>query len=856
MPTPAPPAVPADPADATPDATADEARRLARLRELFVLDSPAEPVFDAIARLASQVCGTPIALMSLVDEERQWFKANVGLAGVNETPRDVAFCAHAIEGDAVLEVPDATQDPRFATNPLVTGQPDIRFYAGAPMVVPTGERIGTLCVIDREPRQLDAAQTQLLRALAEIATGALTMRRDLIDRSLSVRSEHERSLRDNQTFLSRTGRVAGVGGWEITLADSKVNWSPETRQIHEVPADYTPSLATAISFYAPEAQPVIQQAVERGLAHGEPWDLELPFITATGRRTWVRAMGEVEFEGGKPVRMAGAFQDIGERKLLEQRVARSERFMRQITDSLPVGIGYLDTEQRFQFANQALCERFGRKHDDIIGRTRAELTGGVDDAPLAPKVAAAFAGHAQRFEADELMGDVCRRVELRLIPDIDDTGQVRGLFTTGEDITERAAAERNLRLLTTIFDNTSDWVVQTDWRGRIIYMNPAVRQAVGIAPDEDVSQRLVSEFNTPETNQQFDAQILPTAKAQGVWLGETTVRVADQRVVPISHMVIAHRDGNGRVERYSSVMRDISAQARAKQQAQRQTATLRSITESIPASIAVVDADARYRFVNSGFERWLGQSRDETIGRKVSDVLGTAEFEQRLPWVKRALAGETVHFEHDERGRGRSAHLAISYVPLRLDDGSVDGFVAMTQDITERKREEARLLQMTHRDALTGALNRSGFEHYLQAQVDAGTAASLALLYIDLDRFKPVNDQHGHAVGDLVLQIFTQRLQHLVRPTDAVARLGGDEFAVALAGVRESANASAVAEKVVAAANTPFGCGPLEVHIGASVGMAYGTDAATGWAELLARADAMMYRVKEASRGEPHATER
>lgn len=856
MSNPAPPDSPHASAPARAESTSDEARRLARLRELVVLDSPAEPVFDAIARLASQICGTPIALMSLVDEERQWFKANVGLPGVNETPRDVAFCAHAIQSDTVFEVPDALQDPRFASNPLVAGTPDIRFYAGAPLVVPSGERIGTLCVIDRQPRRLDPTQIELLRGLAVIATGALTMRRELIDRSLSVRSDYEHALRENQTFLSRTGRVAGVGGWQIELGTNTITWSDETRRIHEVDDDYVPSLATAIGFYAPEAQPVIERAVQQGLAHGEPWDLELPFITAAGRHTWVRAMGEVEFDHGVAVRMAGAFQDIGERKRLEQRVAHSERFMRQITDSLPVGIGYVDADERFRFANQALCERFGRTRDDILGHTRSELSGDRDDAQLAPKIAAAFAGEAQRFEADEVIGAATRRVEIRLIPDIDDAGHVRGLFTTGEDITERAVAERNLRLLTTIFDNTSDWVVQTDWRGQIGYMNPAVRHALGLAPEEDVSQRFVSEFNTPETNQRFAAVIVPTAKAQGVWLGETTVLVAGQRIVPISHMVIAHRDRNGRVERYSSVMRDISAQAHAKQQAQRQTATLRSITESIPAAIAVVGTDGRYRFVNGGFERWLGRSRDDVIGRKVSDVIGEADFARRLPWIKRALAGEAVHFEHDERERGHAAHFAISYVPLRLDDGSFDGFVSIAQDITERKREEARLLQLSYRDSLTGALNRSGFERYLQAQMDAGAASSLALLYIDLDRFKPVNDQHGHAVGDLVLQMFAQRLQHLVRPTDAVARLGGDEFAVALTGVREIANATAVAEKVIAAANTPFGCGPLEIHIGASVGVAHGTDEATGWTELVARADAMMYRVKESSRGEAPASQR
>ena len=120
----------------------DDEARLRSLVNLEVLDTAPEAEFDALVKVAAMVCGVPISLLSLVDESRQWFKANVGLPGVNETPRDVAFCAHAIHGDALFEVPDATKDARFADNPLVTGDPTIRFYAGAPLstALPVGSR--------------------------------------------------------------------------------------------------------------------------------------------------------------------------------------------------------------------------------------------------------------------------------------------------------------------------------------------------------------------------------------------------------------------------------------------------------------------------------------------------------------------------------------------------------------------------------------------------------------------------------------------------------------------------------------------------------------------------------------------
>lgn len=143
----------------------DEPKRLAALRRYQLLDSAAEPSFDEIVGLAAQLCDAPIALVSLVDEHRQWFKAKVGLATA-ETSRESAFCAHAILGDGPLVVEDAKADARFADNPLVNGDPGIRFYAGAPLRTADGHALGALCVIDRQPRTLTSLQRNALSTLA------------------------------------------------------------------------------------------------------------------------------------------------------------------------------------------------------------------------------------------------------------------------------------------------------------------------------------------------------------------------------------------------------------------------------------------------------------------------------------------------------------------------------------------------------------------------------------------------------------------------------------------------------------------------------------------------------------------
>jgi GAF domain-containing protein len=154
----------------------NEGHRLKVLWQYDVLDTVPEEVFDDLTDLAAYICDAPIALISLVDEDRQWFKSRVGLS-VAETSRDISFCAHAILKSDLFIVPDATKDLRFKNNPLVTGKDRIRFYAGAPLVTPDGYALGTLCVLDKKPRQLRPEQQQALRVLARHVVSQLELRR-------------------------------------------------------------------------------------------------------------------------------------------------------------------------------------------------------------------------------------------------------------------------------------------------------------------------------------------------------------------------------------------------------------------------------------------------------------------------------------------------------------------------------------------------------------------------------------------------------------------------------------------------------------------------------------------------------
>jgi GAF domain-containing protein len=223
-----------------------ESARLAALRAYRQLDTPPEQAFDEITALAAQVCGTPISLAVLLDTDRQWFKSRHGLA-VQQTSRDIAFCAHAIMTTDVMIVEDAKNDARFADNPLVTGEPHIRFYAGAPLVDPDGHALGTLCVIDRVPRRLAAWQQNALNTLARQVVAQMVLQRvaGLLAGALEALKVHEefvaicswcKEVREGSNWKRVEEYLSRLTGANITHGMCPACYERHMRALRELPA--------------------------------------------------------------------------------------------------------------------------------------------------------------------------------------------------------------------------------------------------------------------------------------------------------------------------------------------------------------------------------------------------------------------------------------------------------------------------------------------------------------------------------------------------------------------------------------------------------------------------------------------
>jgi GAF domain-containing protein len=191
---------------------ANEEARIVALEKYAILDTDPEQAFDDLTLLASFVCKTPIALISLVDEDRQWFKSRIGIKA-SETSRDIAFCSTAILQSDLFVVPDALEDERFRDNPLVVSDPNIRFYAGAPLINEDGYALGTLCVVDRSPRDLASDQREALKALSRLVLGQLEFRRNLIllKEALTDRTKEEHERQRELVHVQETlMRVMGI----------------------------------------------------------------------------------------------------------------------------------------------------------------------------------------------------------------------------------------------------------------------------------------------------------------------------------------------------------------------------------------------------------------------------------------------------------------------------------------------------------------------------------------------------------------------------------------------------------------------------------------------------------------------
>lgn len=332
----------------------------------------------------------------------------------------------------------------------------------------------------------------------------------------------------------------------------------------------------------------------------------------------------------------------------------------------------------------------------------------------------------------------------------------------------------------------------------------------------------------------------------------------DGREIPLELTITMQRNGDN-IE-FPCFMRDISERKRAEAAMVQQQATLRALTDAIPALVSFIDTDERYQFCNRQYQAIFGIEPETMLGRTLHDFYGDELYRHSKPYIDTALAGQSALYERTIQTSLGMRHQECRHIPQTDDNGRPNGFYLTAWDITERKTQELEWQSRASIDHLTGLLNRAAFEEMLALALQRHQRGeqALALLYLDVDRFKHINDTYGHAAGDALLKTFAECLKVAVRATDFVARLGGDEFCIVLDNVKAPANAIAVAEKILELARVPLQFEGHALTISTSIGIAFvqfshgqsadGQSSALSGEEYIARADTALYQAKQAGR--------
>jgi diguanylate cyclase (GGDEF)-like protein/PAS domain S-box-containing protein len=871
---------------------ASEHTRLAALASLDVLDTPAEHRFDRFTRLAAMTFGVPVALVSLVDEHRQWFKSRCGL-DVTETPRSIAFCSHTVAQDGMLVVEDATLDPRFAANPLVAGAPHVRFYAGQPLHS-DGQPVGTLCIVDYVARTFSEEQRQALHDLAglveaelnhvKVATARLMAEQALkalnteleqrvaertaelerkvgeLSHEIARRKEVEVSLQHSVDW-NRTIVASSWSGFIGANADGRiVEWNASAERIFGWPRAQALGRSLSELIVPPAYRALHEAGMRRCIETGDgpvlDRKIELPALTASGRQIMVEmTISSYEWQGK---RCFGAFMnDISERIRTRQQLEEKQELLDAVLESIDVGVIACDAVGNLSLCNRAARTIVGREMKSIVpaewsqyyamyhvdGRTPLAM----DEIPLVR----ALKGETIRDEAMVITQDSGAAHTLLVSgrPLRSASGRPLGAVVAVKDITEinasRAELEVNERRLRAITENLPALIGKVSAAGRYVYLNGHALRVFGRSADELLGQEMACAYR-PE-----DYAILSPWCAQAL-AGDTAVfeyvSRSSGKELHYQCCFVPQRTAGGQPDGFYAMAFDITERKMSELRLAESEERLRTITDNVPVLIAHLDSKRRYVFANAVHQSWLGKPAGQIIGKTMEEAFGADYLAPQAAALEQAWSGQASQCEHEivRKKHTRIAH--TTFLP-QLRDGVVAGVYVLTTDATVSRMHERSLHALAHTDTLTGLPNRRHFEAALQGAGRAGHAGrGSALLYLDVDHFKQINDRYGHAVGDAVLVEFARRLRGAVRGSDLVSRLAGDEFTVLLHDVAGEADVEAVAHKILAAMRTPFELDALVLQVRTSIGAALADQPDPPPARLLDAADRALYAAKQAGR--------
>ena len=555
-------------------------------------------------------------------------------------------------------------------------------------------------------------------------------------------------------------------------------------------------------------------------------------------------------------------RDISARKRAEIEIHNSRSFLQSLIDHLPLLVAVKSVREgsmgKMMVWNKAAEAATGFAAAGVVGERDADVfaPGFALYNPLEDQAMLARPRVVDLPERPLIAPDGSKRFLRSLsVPLFDAAGRVEFILCIAEDVTQKREQEKSLRAgeahLVAVTNASPLGLIRADVAGHCSYVNRRFETITGLTREESLGMGWLDPFFEVDRAAYMRAVFEHQRSNDEPFLQVSRCRRRnDGKLIWVSTKTVAIRL-DGRITGFVGTIDDITTLREAEIALRESEARLRTIADTLPTMVAYIDASEVYRFHNLAYDREFGRDGIDVRGMSVLATVGQQRYDALAPYLRRALAGETLTFEERDGTEDGERTLEVTYIPQRAEDGeTVIGFHVMRQDITSQQREKTRLLKLAQVDQLTGLANRAGFLQKLgeAMRVSATEKRLMALMYMDIDHFKPVNDTYGHHVGDSLLKAFSARLVSTLRASDVIARIGGDEFTIITEKLGRREDAAILAEKVVAAMQAPFELDGVTVCVSASVGLAFYCGEELGADALIKQADRLLYQAKEAGR--------
>ncbi|HTL88455.1 MAG TPA: GAF domain-containing protein, partial [Leptolyngbya sp.] len=634
----------------------NEAERLNTLYQCRILNTAPEGVFDDITRLAAYICQTPIALVSLIDSERQWFKSKVGLTAT-ETPRKLAFCAHAILQSNVLIVPDALLDERFADNPLVTAEPYVRFYAGAPLITAEGLTLGTLCVIDHVPRSLSHEQVEALRTLAQQVTRQIELRRDLTDLQ-KVQINRKQKRKKNRHFFTKI--AIGFGSAALILAVAEfVSYQSWTRFLQSRTAEVnSQQVLTTLQDLLSQLKDI--ETGQRG-------------YIITGRESYLEPYSSgTQVVSEKMQALRSRLTTPSQRQQLDQLGVQIDLKLKLVNATID-----LRRSQGFETAKNAISTDQGKKTMDRIRQIVLEMERREEQILQ---------------QRSSLTAESIRNTTLTFALSLSLNVIILGWMYSfiWREVVERKQTEATLEqerdFISATLDTVGALVIVLDRQGRIVRFNRACEQTTGYSFGEVRHKQFWDLFLLSEETESVRATFASLRSGQfpitfeNYWI----TRNRDRRLIAWSNTALI--DSEGSVEYIIGTGIDITQRRQTEAALQSSEAELRALFAAMTDVVLVRDAQGVCLKIAPTNPSNLIQPVEEMIGKTLHQVLPPLQADIVLSAIQTSLeTQQTVNCEYSLTIEERESHFTTSISPLDRDS-----IILVARDISNLKRAEQR----------------------------------------------------------------------------------------------------------------------------------------------------------------------